>query len=193
MRKKILFCLFLILINFTLLSATLGNEETLTFNLNTAENERSEVGFSSGQVTESSTTVTPLSQIYLSSNAYVSGESLSISATNNTSWVYWKIVSPNNLNIFLRIESPLTATTGDGSGINWRVRGYSENDGEETTIYASTFTADKVSSDAIHKKSTLQDISSTRIVVEAEISEEDFLKSNMASYSSELIVEVRTT
>ena len=195
MRQKIMF--LLVLLSFYLLPvfAIELEGDSIELILLPSIEERIDVGFSSGSVSESTSVIPPLDSIYLSSQKYGEGDSV-ISAINYNVWVYWRIVSNEKIEITLNINGELLSSSSEDR-INWRVREYKENsegtgvvtDGE---IYASTF--DESTSRFSHVKDAdqLRDINSRRLIVEAEISADDFLNYSISTYTGALEVEVTT-
>ena len=145
--------------------------------------ERYDIGFSSGQVTETTGSVSSLSQIYLSSSPY--DENQPITAVNSTSWVYWRIVSPLKLNLSLSFSEKDTEDK-----IVWNAWMYDQNKNDKKgTLLANT---DSNTNAVFHTKesSTIQDINSKRIIVEASISQTDFLAYKAEAYNRNLILKV---
>ena len=184
MKRIVLIAIIFILSLSFVFSAPLGKEDTvLNLSLSPEGIERYDIGFSSGQVTATTGSVSSLSQIYLNSSDYT--ENQPITAVNSTSWVYWRIVSPLELELSLSFSK-----TDTEDKIVWKAWKYDQNKADKKgELLAST---DSNTNDvyAVHSKdsSSIQDINSKRIIVEASIDPADFLKYKAEAYSRNLIL-----
>lgn len=187
MKKLILMAIIFIFSLSFVFSASLGKGTVLNLSLSPEGIERYDIGFSSGQVTETTGSVSSLSQIYLSSSPY--DENQAITAVNSTSWVYWRIVSPLKLDLSLSFSE-----TDTEDKIVWNAWMYDQNKNDKKgTLLAST--GSNTTDAVFHTKesSTIQDINSKRIIVEASIiKQEDFLNYKAESYNRNLILKVET-
>lgn len=110
--KKILMICFVLLLSATLFAETttavtgkvgelLGSPKSteIKYTLALGSTDSFEVGFSTNAITALDTTVTPASDIALApdNGAFI--------ATDSSVYVYWKILSPNNCNIYLDATS----------------------------------------------------------------------------------------
>ena len=185
MKRFVLIAIIFILSLSFVFSASLGKGTVLNLSLNPEGIERYDIGFSSGQVTATTGSVSSLSQIYLSSSPY--DENQEITEVNSTSWVYWRIVSPLELELSLSFSK-----TDTEDKIVWNAWMYDQNKNDKKgTLLAST---DSNTANAVlHTKesSTIQDINSKRIIVEASIKQEDFLNYKAEAYNRNLILTLR--
>lgn len=185
MKRLILIAIIFILTLSSVFSKIPDDTTVLNLSLSPEGIERYDIGFSSGQVTETTGSVSSLSQIYLSSSPY--DENQPITAVNSTSWVYWRIVSPLKLELSLSFSE-----TDTEDKIVWNAWMYNQNtDDKKGTLLASTST-DSNTNAVFHTKesSTIQDINSKRILVEASIKQEDFLAYKAEAYNRNLILKV---
>lgn len=183
MKRFVLIAIIFILSLSFVFSASLEGT-VLNLSLNPEGIERYDIGFSSGQVTATTGSVSSLSQIYLNSSDYT--ENQPITAVNSTSWVYWRIVSPFKLELSLSFSK-----TDTEDKIVWNAWMYDQNKNDKKgTLLAST---DSNTNAVFHTKesSTIQDINSKRILVEASIEQEDFLKYKAEAYSRNLILTLK--
>lgn len=183
MKRFVLIAIIFILSLSFVFSASLEGT-VLNLSLNPEGIERYDIGFSSGQVTATTGSVSSLSQIYLSSSPY--DENQEITAVNSTSWVYWRIVSPLELELSLSFSK-----TDTEDKIVWNAWMYDQNKNDKKgTLLANT---DSNTNAVFHTKesSTIQDINSKRILVEASIEQEDFLKYKAEAYSRNLILTLK--
>ena len=183
MKRFILIAIIFILSLSFVFSASLEGT-VLNLSLSPEGIERYDIGFSSGQVTATTGSVSSLSQIYLSSSPY--DENQEITAVNSTSWVYWRIVSPLELELSLSFSK-----TDTEDKIVWNAWMYDQNKNDKKgTLLANT---DSNTNAVFHTKesSTIQDINSKRILVEASIEQEDFLKYKAEAYSRNLILTLK--
>lgn len=183
MKRFVLIAIIFILSLSFVFSASLEGT-VLNLSLNPEGIERYDIGFSSGQVTATTGSVSSLSQIYLNSSDYT--ENQPITAVNSTSWVYWRIVSPFKLELSLSFSK-----TDTEDKIVWKAWKYDQNKADKKgELLAST---DSNTNAVFHTKesSTIQDINSKRILVEASIEQEDFLKYKAEAYSRNLILTLK--
>ena len=183
MKRFVLIAIIFILSLSFVFSASLEGT-VLNLSLNPEGIERYDIGFSSGQVTATTGSVSSLSQIYLNSSDYT--ENQPITAVNSTSWVYWRIVSPFKLELSLSFSK-----TDTEDKIVWNAWMYDQNKNDKKgTLLANT---DSNTNAVFHTKesSTIQDINSKRILVEASIEQEDFLKYKAEAYSRNLILTLK--
>ena len=215
MRNKIslFIALILSLICLSLLTAEETTNEFSGFNLSFKPDDKNnsvyEIGFSSNEIKNVSTTVSRKISIDLQSDEgttrFDNDNTDYYTATDVNTWVYWKIVSPHDLTVKLRPSGPMTvihslSETEDESGsetlstndIEWVIFEYSENDDSSVHIPTSwtTFANPGLTIDV--EKNGYQASDSYRFITRARIPKEGILGYRATTYSATLIAEVIT-
>ena len=215
MRNKIslFIALILSLICLSVLTAEETTNEFSGFNLSFKPDDKNnsvyEIGFSSNEIKNVSTTVSRKSSIDLQSDEgttrFDNDNTDYYTATDVNTWVYWKIVSPHDLTVKLRPSGPMTvihslSETEDESGsetlstndIEWAIFEYSENDDSSVHLPTSwtTFANPGLTIDV--EKNGYQASGSYRFITRARIPKEGILGYRATTYSATLIAEVIT-
>ena len=215
MRNKI--SLFIALILSLICLSVLTAEETtngfsgfnLSFKPDDKNNSVYEIGFSSNEIKNVSTTVSRKSSIDLQSDEgttrFDNDNTDYYTATDVNTWVYWKIVSPHDLTVKLRQSGPMTvihslSETEDESGsetlstndIEWAIFEYSENGDSGVQIPTSWTTSANPGLTIDVEKNGYQASDSYRFITRARIPKEGILGYRATTYSATLIAEVIT-
>ena len=191
MKHRIVLLLFLIL-SCPLLFAELPTECSIDLLLKSSGESRIDIGFASGEVTETTSQISSINSIYLTSQKYEEGDDF-IKAVNPNIWIYWCSVSNDDLKVTLDILDGNGLSASGEDSIDWRVVEYSDEQSETYKIYASTFQQEISQIVPFeHEKSGIKDIGSQRISIEAEIPFDNFLNYSITTYSGTLKVEVTT-
>lgn len=215
MRNKIslFIALFLSLICLSVLTAEETTNGFSGFNLSFKPDDKNnsvyEIGFSSNEIKNVSTTVSRKSSIDLQSDEgttrFDNDNTDYYTATDVNTWVYWKIVSPHDLTVKLRQSGPMTvihslSETEDESGsetlstndIEWAIFEYSENGDSGVQIPTSWPTSDNTGLTIDVAKNGYQASDSYRFITRARIPKEGILGYRATTYSATLIAEVIT-
>ena len=215
MRNKIslFIALFLSLICLSVLTAEETTNEFPGFNLSFKPDDKNnsvyEIGFSSNEIKNVSTTVSRKSSIDLQSDEgttrFDNDNTDYYTATDVNTWVYWKIVSPHDLTVKLRPSGPMTvihslSETEDESGsetlstndIEWAIFEYSENGDSGVQIPTSWTTSANPGLTIDVEKNGYQASGSYRFITRARIPQQGILNYRATTYSATLIAEVIT-
>ena len=218
MRNKIslFIALILSLICLSVLTAEETTNEFSGFNLSFKPDDKNnsvyEIGFSSNEIKNVSTTVSRKSSIDLQSDKETTlyeeknGEKkVYYTATDVNKWVYWKIVSPHDLTVKLRPSGPMTvihalSETEEESGseplstndIEWAIFEYSENGDSGVQIPTSWTTSANPGLTIDVEKNGYQASGSYRFITRARIPQQGILNYRATTYSATLIAEVIT-
>lgn len=218
MRNKIslFIALFLSLICLSVLTAGETTNEFSGFNLSFEPDAKTssiyEIGFSSNEIKNVSTTVSRKSSIDLQSDketTYYENENYEkkeyYTATDVNTWVYWKIVSPYSLTVRLKPNGSMKvihalSETEEESGsetlstndIEWAIFEYNENGDSGVQIPTSWPTSDNLGLTIDVEKNGYQASDSYRFITRARIPKEGILGYRATTYSATLIAEVIT-
>ena len=214
MRNKIslFIALFLSLICLSVLTAEETTNEFSGFNLSFEPDAKTssiyEIGFSSNEIKNVSTTVSRKSSIDLQSDEgttrFDNDNTYYYTATDVNTWVYWKIVSPHDLTVKLRPSGPMTvihslSETEDESGsetlatkdIEWAIFEYSViNDAVQMPTDWPNSDNSELTIDV--EKNGYQASGSYRFITRARIPQQGILDYRATTYSATLIAEVIT-
>lgn len=213
MRNKI--SLFIALILSLICLSVLTAEETTNgfsgFNLSFKPDDKNssiyEIGFSSNEIKNVSTTVSRKSSIDLQSDEGTTryDNTEYYTATDVTTWVYWKIVSPYSLTVRLKpngsmkvihalseIEDESGSETLSTNDIEWAIFEYKENDDSGVQIPTSWPTSDNLGLTIDVEKNGYQASGSYRFITRARFPKEGILGYRATTYSATLIAEVIT-
>lgn len=206
MIKRVYVVLILILLIPITLFAESSSDFTLIFEPNNPETSLFEIGFASNSVNEITSTPSSKKEIVLSgSNEETYGGQVYFTATDDSTWVYWKIVSPSKLRLSVgKYNDKLTAERtlsdeGDvvevssidsSAGIEWTVFQYTENMEESYWPETSNITLEESENHNPLNRKGYQAAGSLRFVVKARFPRESLLNYRKASYNGYVMAKV---
>ena len=160
-------------LDFTSGNSSQGDKFSLSLSLNTNDVYTYEVGFSSTQVSSESETVGRID-----GNAFRLA-TMTDDATGNIygslsegAYIYWKIISPQSVKIYVALENKLSYTPGTSSGIDeidWALSWDGEN--SASTLNGGIYTYAFTENNFVHShsgESGNRDIGSVKLTIETE-------------------------
>lgn len=188
MKKLVFFYVFILFVfSLSLGAADLGSE-SIDLDLNVANESRYEIGFSNIPVTSFSQAVSQKSEIEL---VGVYNQATSNYDATDNAYVYWKIVSPDELDIKLRIGNHLTSSSNT-NGIEWTVSRADVAEGETPFTIGSVAEGEESEEVVIATKEAtdLNSVGSVSISVNSSININQLYNYESSRYSSLLFLEV---
>ena len=184
-------------LDFTSKEPSQGENFTLPLSLNTNDVYTYEVGFSSTPVSSESETVGRID-----SNAFRLA-TMTDDATGNIygslsegAYIYWKIISPQSVKIYVALENKLSYTPGTSSGIDeidWALSWDGEN--SASTLNGGSYTYEFTENNFVHYhsgKSGNRDIGSVKLTIKTEkISPAEIGNHYAQRYEANIMIKVK--